>query len=550
MHTPQTLPSIQFTINPKMATLSPFPYTLSPFKTPNSKKLKTTSFNFKSFSSLKDENNTNNGDAGRETNEDEAIANYLRNASLKASTKRDKRVYDRMLKMLDDVRTRKSINATKRKANFNNFVRQMMVREKERLQKAEKAFTDLDLNKLKSCFGIDTFFATDVRRVGDRGIFIGNLRRPIDEVIPKLEKKLSDAAGREVVLWFMEEQQEVVVEEEEEEEEDDITTRQVCMVQPKELLDLQFESTNLSNPFGNLSSIASAVTTFGIVFLMSGAFLKPNVTFGDYVASFVPLLDGFLFIFGVSEIATKVTAARYGVKLSPSFLVPSVWTCCFGVMNNYESLLPNKKALFDISVARTASAYLTSLALAVAALVAHGSFSGGDNALYIRPGFFDKDPLLSFIQLVIGPYTDNLGLVLPPAVEGFGVPVDPLAFAGLLGMVATSLNLLPWRQLEGGRIAQAMFGRSTATLLSYGSLLLLGIGALRGGDLCLAWGLIAIAFRGEEEIPAKDEITPLGESRYTWGIFLGLICILTLFPNIGGTLSNSFLSDPFFGDKM
>lgn len=59
--------------------------------------------------------------------------------------------------------------------------------------------------QLKSCFGFDTFFATDVRRFGDGGIFIGNLRRPIDEVIPKLEKKLSEAAGREVVVWFIEE---------------------------------------------------------------------------------------------------------------------------------------------------------------------------------------------------------------------------------------------------------------------------------------------------------------------------------------------------------
>jgi hypothetical protein len=51
--------------------------------------------------------------------------------------------------------------------------------------------------QLKSCFGFDT---TDVSAFGDGGIFIGNLRRPIDEVIPKLEKKVSDAADREVVL--------------------------------------------------------------------------------------------------------------------------------------------------------------------------------------------------------------------------------------------------------------------------------------------------------------------------------------------------------------
>lgn len=52
---------------------------------------------------------------------------------------------------------------------------------------------------------------------------------------------------------------------------------------------------------------------------------------------------------------------------------------------------------------------------------------------YIRPQFFYNNPLLSFIQYVIGPYTDDLGNVLPYAVEGVGVPVDPLAFSGLLG---------------------------------------------------------------------------------------------------------------------
>jgi hypothetical protein len=81
------------------------------------------------------------------------------------------------------------------------------------------------------------------------------------------------------------------------------------------------------------------------------------------------------------QVATRLTAARYGVKLSPSFLVPSNWTGCLGVMNNYESLLPNKKALFDIPVARTASAYVTSIVLAVSAFIADGSFNGGENAL-------------------------------------------------------------------------------------------------------------------------------------------------------------------------
>jgi hypothetical protein len=70
--------------------------------------------------------------------------------------------------------------------------------------------------QLKSCFGFDTFFAVDVRRFGDGGIFIGNLRKPVEEVLPKLQKKLSEAAGREVELWFMEERN------------DDITKQVTC----------------------------------------------------------------------------------------------------------------------------------------------------------------------------------------------------------------------------------------------------------------------------------------------------------------------------------
>ncbi|KAG2375440.1 zinc metallopeptidase [Vigna angularis] len=486
-----------------------------------------------------DSGSLSDSDAGSDTQQemdwktDEEFKKFMGNPSIEAAIKLEKKRADRKLKQLD----RETTNSNPLLGLFNTLVRDNLLREKEMLQKAEETFKALDLNQLKSCFGFDTFFATDVRRFGDGGIFIGNLRKPIDEVIPKLEKKLSDAAGRDVVVWFMEEKA------------NDIT-KQACVVQPKAEMDLQFESTKLSTPLGYSSAILLAVTTFGTVALMSGFFLKPDATVDDYLANVVPLFGGFLFILGVSEITTRVTAARYGVKLSPSFLVPSNWTGCLGVINNYESLLPNKKALFDIPVARTASAYLTSLLLAIAAFVADGSFNGGDNALYIRPQFFYNNPLLSFIQYVIGPYTDDLGNVLPYAVEGVGVPVDPLSFAGLLGMVVTSLNLLPCGRLEGGRIAQAMFGRNTATLLSFATSLLLGIGGLSGSVLCLAWGLFATFFRGGEEIPAKDEITPLGESRYAWGVILGLICFLTLFPNGGGTFSSSFLSGPFFRGDM
>jgi len=116
-------------------------------------------------------------------------------------------------------------------------------------------------------------------------------------------------------------------------------------------------------------------------------------------------------------------------------------------------------------------------------------------------------------------------------------------------MVVTSLNLLPIGRLEGGRIAQAVFGRSNAALLSFAGSLLLGIGGLSGSILCLAWGLFATFFRGGEELPARDEITPLGKDRFAWGIVLLLMGFLTLFPNGGGTFPSVF-SAPFYRSDL
>lgn len=459
---------------------------------------------------------------------DEDFRKFMSSPSIESALKLERK---RAEEKLREINSEEGGNFFKGVINF--FVRRSLEAEKERLDKAEKTFIALDLSKVKSCFGIDTFYANEVRRMGDGGIVLGTLRRPLEEVKPKLEAKLAQACGREVDLWFMEE----TVNDE---------TKQVCVVQPKAEIDAQFESQRLSTLTGYASAILLGVTTFGTISIMSGFFLTPGATYDDYVSRVLPLFTGYLAIFGTSEIATRFVASQYGVKLSPTFMIPSNWTGCLGVVNNYESLLPSKNALFDIAATRITSSYLASLGLAVSAFLLDQSWNGGDNALYIRPQFFFNNPLLSFVQYVIGPYSDELGNVLPQAVPGLGVPIDPLAFAGLLGIVVTSLNMLPSGRLEGGRIAQAVLGRRLAGRLSFFTSLALGFGGVTGSVLSLVWGFIATFFRGGEELPAQDEITQLGNERKIWAIALAVICFLTLFPNSAGTFPSAFYTPPFF----
>lgn len=150
---------------------------------------------------------------------DEEFKKFMGNPSIEAAIKLEKTRTDRKLKELN----KESNSENPIIGIYNSLARDSLTKEKERLEKAEETFKALDLNKLKSCFGFDTFFATDVRRFGDGGIFIGNLRKPIDEVTPKLEAKLSEAAGRDVVVWFMEERSNEITKQVEESFENSLT---------------------------------------------------------------------------------------------------------------------------------------------------------------------------------------------------------------------------------------------------------------------------------------------------------------------------------------
>uniref|UniRef100_A0A453HA94 Uncharacterized protein n=1 Tax=Aegilops tauschii subsp. strangulata TaxID=200361 RepID=A0A453HA94_AEGTS len=230
---------------------------------------------------------------------DEEFKKFMGNPSIEAAIKLEKKRADRKLRELD-----REPDASPVGGLLRGFIKGTLEREKQRLEEAEQTFKALDLNKLKSCFGYDTFFAVDVRRFGDGGIFIGNLRKPIEEVRPRLEKKIAEAAGTEVTLWFMEERS------------DDIT-KQVCMVQPKAEIELQLEVTRLSTPWGYLSAVALAVTTFGTIALMSGFFLKPGASLDDYVSDVIPLFGGFLSILGVSEVLHRLLIKLFLDKCSP-----------------------------------------------------------------------------------------------------------------------------------------------------------------------------------------------------------------------------------------
>ena len=114
--------------------------------------------------------------------------------------------------------------------------------------------------------------------------------------------------------------------------------------------------------------------------------------------------------------------------------------------------------------------------------------------------------------------------------EGHRLILHPLAFAGWLGLLLTTLNLLPIGQLDGGQIAHALFGYRRAyaiSIVALGSLFLLAFFVWPGLAI---WAFIAFFIAGAKDAPTANDVTPLDSSRQVLGCFAFALLALILMP--------------------
>src|SRR3989442_1444019 len=118
--------------------------------------------------------------------------------------------------------------------------------------------------------------------------------------------------------------------------------------------------------------------------------------------------------------------------------------------------------------------------------------------------------------------------------EGTMVYTHPMADAAWVGFFVTALNLFPVGQLDGGRIAYALFGRSHALIgrVTLIGTVLLGLAAMAvnvlvwGGTFAASlnwfvWAALVFFLVGVHHGPPVDEVTPLSANRRV----VGVICL-------------------------
>jgi membrane-associated protease RseP (regulator of RpoE activity) len=221
------------------------------------------------------------------------------------------------------------------------------------------------------------------------------------------------------------------------------------------------------------------------------------------------------------EMGHYLACRYYKVDATLPFFIPApplFLAGTFGAFIKIRSPIPSRRALFDIGLAGPLAGFVVALPLSVIGVLSVGpAVPPPENAIYFN------DPLLFRLIAWV------LGAPLDP-----NSPTGPYYMAAWIGLLVTSLNLMPVGQLDGGHGTFAVFGPRAHRLIArvafvaMAALALLGFLWHNSPSGFLYTILLAVMMRVPHPVPAVLE--PLGTKRTIIFLLTLLVFILCFWP--------------------
>ena len=216
------------------------------------------------------------------------------------------------------------------------------------------------------------------------------------------------------------------------------------------------------------------------------------------------------------ELGHFFACRHHHIRASYPFFIPFPSLIgTFGAFILIRSPIRTARALFDVG----ASGPLVGFILAVPAL-AYGLLHAK-----VVPGLDDTHN----VDLAFGTplLLRLLASWLHPGVSPSTLLLHPVGRAAWVGLFATSLNLLPVAQLDGGHILRSVSTRLHRFMSILLPLILVSLGLFGFWQGWYVWGALLLGMRFLRVAPIYDP-TPLDSSR-RWGAFFALLVFLLCF---------------------
>ncbi|HKR59447.1 MAG TPA: site-2 protease family protein, partial [Pyrinomonadaceae bacterium] len=221
------------------------------------------------------------------------------------------------------------------------------------------------------------------------------------------------------------------------------------------------------------------------------------------------------------EMGHYLACRRYRVKATLPFFIPApplFLAGTFGAFIKIKSPIPSRRALFDIGLAGPLAGFVVAIPVSILGL------------LYMQPATSNtgyaiifNDPLLFRL----------LGKLLNVPLDPYA-PTNPYYMAAWIGLLVTSLNLMPVGQLDGGHGTFSVFGKRVhhvigrVAFVSMAVLAVLGFVWHGSPSGFLYTVLLGVMLRVRHPQPATME--PLGSSRMLVAIITLIVFALCFWP--------------------
>lgn len=227
-------------------------------------------------------------------------------------------------------------------------------------------------------------------------------------------------------------------------------------------------------------------------------------------------------ILACHEMGHFLQARRYGVPASLPYFIPM--PNLIGTMGAVISMDPrirHRRALFDIGISGPLFGLLPTLVCCYVGLHYEGR--------WVARSVIDSSELFELGDPLLFQWMAHWILGTMP--ENHILTIGPIAMAGWVGLLITSLNLIPIGQLDGGHVLYAMLG-PLARPLAMLVLVACAVGAFTWGYYWWTPMLVLLAVIGPTHPPTRGDHLPLGWWRTVLGWSMLAFVIVGFAPNL------------------
>ncbi len=246
-----------------------------------------------------------------------------------------------------------------------------------------------------------------------------------------------------------------------------------------------------------------------------------STTFAGYL-HYGNIFLGLLFSLSIMAILTchefghYFVSKREGMITSLPYFIPLPGHIAgtLGAIIRMKSIVPSRSSLLKVGMAGPISGFLVALPITIIGIALSKIMPAPESGVVIKMG----DSLL-FLLLV--------NIIHPQIPQDAGVFLHPMAFAGWLGFLVTSINLLPIGQLDGGHVSYSVYLKNRKYLYIP---VFAGLVAL--SFLFIGWLFVVLLalFVARRDPIIQDSLTPLTNTEKLYALFILIIFIITFIP--------------------